>query len=61
MTGIKVQIQMNLDQINEMKLLLTNRKRQLEAWILAKHVSEEEKQNCQDELIIVNELITQFF
>ena len=61
MAGIKVQISLSLDQITEIKVLLTNRKTNLENWILARHTSQEEKENCQDELIVVNQLINVFF
>lgn len=61
MAGIKVQISLNLDQINEIKVLLSNRKTNLENWILARHTSEEEKENCQVELGVVNDLINIFF
>ena len=61
MPGIKVQISLSLDEINEIKVLLQNRKSQLEAWILARHTSEEEKDDCKAELAIVNQLFNSFF
>jgi hypothetical protein len=61
MTGIKVSMNLSVDQIQEVKMLLTARKKQLEMWIKARHVSENEKNSCRDELIIVTDLIEVFF
>lgn len=58
--SVKVDFKLSVSEAVEIRHLLESRKTQLEAYILAKYTSEEEREQCQDELALVQSLRRMF-